>query len=213
MTLPNNTPLYRYVCIDIPPDEWTTDFKNPEYNHKTKGVKNQIGSFFFYENEETAKKVASCVASRLNCEKVTITSCHTLNDLNLFDLRCEGDTIKTLEKLYDAGINVLTDDYTKHNGEKFSNIKECYSHYCEVKNYDPIIICLIVEKIKAFFRIGNHSALGQFLTDFDNGSIFKDELLKNGYDGYIFDEEQSSSNICLFSSDNLSKPIHLGIRV
>ena len=64
------------------------------------------------------------------------------------------------------------------------------------------------EAIRSFFRVGRRSMLGQLLTDFANGYVFKDILLNKGFEGYIFDEEQSSPTICILYSSKLSEPQH-----
>lgn len=131
--------------------------------------------------------------------------------MNLFDLRCRGKTILTLQKLYEAGIDVLTNDYCKHNNQRFSEIKGRYLEYCkDIENpYIPKAIRLIEgELVNRFFRSGTHSLLGQLLTDYSNGFCFKEELMGKGYEGYIFEEEQSSPTICLLCADKLSQPSH-----
>ena len=50
--------------------------------------------------------------------------------------------------------------------------------------------------------------LGQSLTDFGNGQVFKKLLLDKCLDGYVFMEEFSSNTYCVFSSDYISVPEH-----
>lgn len=54
--------------------------------------------------------------------------------------------------------------------------------------------------------MGNSSYLGQCLTDFENGFIFRQILKEKGFDGYVFVEEVSDPTVCIFDSSFLSEP-------
>ncbi len=49
--------LYRYGLEQNYPDVWCNNIHNSEYSYKEYGNKNQIGAYFFYDNESTAKSV------------------------------------------------------------------------------------------------------------------------------------------------------------
>jgi hypothetical protein len=219
--LPIHQKLYRY-CVGIePPQEWSPDFKNPEYVHSPDRVKNGIGAYFFYTNRETAIKVAACAKEKLLQEnpissEAYITECNTTSQIELFDLQCKGDTTDMLNRLYDEGIDVLTNKYVLHDGTPFEKVRSNYfydyslSPCPSAEEINEIVQRRIndPEILKTFFRIGKYSRLGQYLTDYSNGIIFKGELISRGYEGYIFDEEQSSPTICLFDTLKLSPPQH-----
>ena len=50
--------------------------------------------------------------------------------------------------------------------------------------------------------------LGQTLTDFNNGPIFKSQLINKGFEGYVFMEEFYSNTYCLLDSNKISPPKH-----
>lgn len=69
------------------------------------------------------------------------------------------------------------------------------------------------EKIGAAARIddffyGSLPLLGQSLTDFDNGVAFKEMLIRNHWEGYVFKEEESSNTYCLLAATKLTDPVH-----
>lgn len=50
--------------------------------------------------------------------------------------------------------------------------------------------------------------MGQSLTDFDNGEVFKEMLENNEFEGYVFMEDFISDTYCLLSSDKITAPEH-----
>ena len=69
------------------------------------------------------------------------------------------------------------------------------------------------EKLEAAARIDGFfcnrpSLLGQSLTDFKNGDAFKDMLIRNHWEGYVFKEEESSNTYCILAATKLTNPVH-----
>lgn len=218
MILQAGTSLFRYCLGDNMPSEWTIQYHSPEYHSSIYGEKNQIGAFFFYRDETTARNVLSAAVEKSvqqgRCyDRNTITSCDTTADINLLDLtRCDRP-VQILNILYDNGIDVLSTDFSKYLDDiiPFNTIRGYHKYIMDNEgNEDWIIKSDMNEygnKIDQFFqwRVGY---IGQLMTDFKNGFAFKEQLLTKGYEGYLFMEEKSSPTICIFDSSKLSAPIH-----
>lgn len=109
--------LYRYGLEQNYPDVWCSNIHNPEYNFDGFGHKNQIGAYFFYNDENTAKRVLKVAIKRQEekgeiVEKVTLTTCTVLDDIVLLDLftgieRC-SNMISVLREL---NLNVLNGSF------------------------------------------------------------------------------------------------------
>lgn len=221
MILSKGTFLYRYgLGVEVPSD-WSTDYHSPEYYSQQYGRKNQIGAFFFYLDEQTARNVLGQAiknSSKRGEEypNNTITICQTLEDIQLLDITGCQRPVQILNILYDEGIDVLTDEFVRHlNGNTpFSVIREYHQFIMqhETENERPInrekLNC--ASKIDDFFQwlVGY---TGQLLTDFENGAPFKRQLQEKGYEGYRFMEEKSSPTICIFESKKLTKPEHIKV--
>lgn len=208
MTISN---LFRYNLLE-PPSSWSDDFKNPQYV-SPRGAKNCVGAYFFYTTFETADKVGKKAIQDIgwNENKLFITSTQLLPEANLLDLRLSFDMFEPeymLDLLYGNGIDVLTDDFQHLNpSHRLSEIRDDYFKIRDAKKSRNQLkwddeSCL---KVNRFF-MGNSSHLGQCLTDFDNGFIFKQLLEEKGFDGYIFLEEIDDPTICIFDSKYLSEP-------
>lgn len=226
MNLEANTPLYRYTFVNSqPPSTWSPDFKNPEYTIER--VKNEIGAYYFFLNLETTKAVASIAKSTLakrglnEMNTCFVTNCCLTESVSLLDLRYPNgrcDAIVTLNQLFEEDINVLTDQFVKHDGTPFSSVESSYTNYQRMLEKGDLISTttaelVIGDSINTFFRGSYGSMFGQMLTDYGNGVLFKQMLLTRGYEGYIFDEERSSHTVCLFDSDKLTQPEHHIIEV
>lgn len=218
--------LYRYD-IQLPPQEWDVDFKNPEYAHYTMGPKNQIGAFFFFNSFEQAEKTASRAVTQNKdmSSEFWITKCKRNMDLRLLDLRDFLHCTGLLATLDHNGFNVLTDDFKTWHGIPFSaiasNIKQI-----EAISKDPNwyldkakseIVNLAVTKVEDTFLFLNDNigALCQLLTDFSNGFSFKSQLQENGYEGYIFNESdhsEGSDTLCILDCNKFYPPIKCNYR-
>lgn len=217
MVLSTDTNLYRYNLSDKMPDVWSTEYKSPEYHYDIYGDKNQIGAFFFYIKEGTAKEVLNVAISDANkrgesYSKCTITHCKTTRDINILDLTGCTNPINILNKLYDENIDVLTKDFSLFvDNKSFEMIRKDYDFL--IKN-DTKLDCKkrmhYADKINKFFCY-KVNLLCQRLTDFGNGKPFKKLLTEKGYEGYQFNEESSSPTICLFDSNKLTSPIHTNV--
>lgn len=200
------------------PEDWITSYHSPEYHSNDYGDKNQIGAFFFYKDEETARNVLGVAVKnsvkRGEIYKVnTITSCQTTLDINLLDITGCQRPVNILNVLHDEGIDILTNEFVRHlNGiQTFDTIRGLHQYILDHESeYEcPVnrekINCAVM--IDVFFQclVGY---TGQLMTDFGNGMVFKRLLIEKGYEGYQFMEEKSSPTICLFDSSKISKPTH-----
>ena len=202
--------LYRYDILANLPEEWNSQFHNPEYEGFEYGYKNTIGAVFVYDNEITAKQVLSEAVRKQrkkgnNIELATITTTEALDELSLLDLEKDINTCsQMLCTLYELGIDVATSDFFNHyRRQSFEIIRHLlFDIYSGNEN-----LRLEAEKqINDFFVFPPY--LGQLLTDFENGLRFKDLLQSRNYDGYVFMEEYSSNTYCVFDSNKLLPPIH-----
>lgn len=203
--------LYRYDLGDCHPAEWSICHPNPEYLTKQYGPKNQIGAFFFFDKESTAKQVLSqAVVNQekkgINYSKGTITSCEVTDSIVLLDL--ETDLIgcsNIISVLYELDLNVISNKfYNFQKKQPFEQLKEAISN---LYSDQPLIKLSAANEINEFF-CSCPPYLGQLLTDFKNGIAFKALLEMQGYEGYVFMEQFSSNTYCLLSSDKISPPRH-----
>lgn len=213
--LQHGTKLYRYDIIQ-PPSIWDISFRNPEYyNLGFEGLKKNAANFYyFFSNRETAINTGKKAIQKLNINHFWITETTIKTDMNLLNLTSCIDTVLMVLKLLDSNINILTNDYKLYNSGKtipFSDFKEAIIYNMGVNRPFPPDIELIksnTDLITSFFNAPGYpySLLGQYLTDFSNGIIFKDDLKKEGYNGYIFDESIGGHTICLIDSNNIESP-------
>lgn len=217
MLLPAHTLLYRYDLMK-PPTQWSTNFH--EYHDKDFGFKNTSGSFFFYDNE--GDSICTCKNEQLFEGSGYFTQCKTIRELNLLDIRTEC-MIRIFDILYENDIDVLTSDfntYSQGDARPLSAIKEDFEEYLylvdkqEKTIQDSCTQLNLVNTITNYIehRRGNESFryLGQLLTDFDNGPIFKRMLMQKGFDGYVFYENDFNTpcvtTYCIFENTSLSSP-------
>lgn len=221
MILPKGTILYRYNLGIDAPQFWSTDYYSPEYYSTKYGRKNQIGAFFFYLDEQTARNVlGQAIKNSSNrgedYPNNTITTCQTLEDIQLLDITGCQRPVQILNILYDEGIDVLTAEFVRHlNGDTpFTVIREYHQFIIQHEKEKEWPInrekMNYAAKIDDFFQwlVGY---TGQLLTDFENGVPFKRKLQEKGYEGYQFMEEKSSPTICIFELEKLTAPEHIKV--
>lgn len=203
--------LYRYDLGDCHPVEWSICHPNPEYLTKQYGPKNQIGAFFFFDKEITAKQVLSqAVVNQkkkgINYSRGTITSCDVTDTIVLLDLETGlSDCSDIINFLYELDMNVISYEfYNYRKGQPLGQLTESLSN---LKSDQPSIKLAVDHMINEFF-CSCPPYLGQLLTDFKNGIAFKALLEMQGYEGYVFMEQFSSNTYCLLSSDKISPPRH-----
>lgn len=217
IVLEKNDSLFRYdIGINLP-EEWSTGYHSKEYTYPgnvSQGaglVKNKINALFFYSNEKTAKYVLEAAKTKLTLPpktEATITNTTIQTDIPLLDLstdivRCSS----LLGVLHELGIDVLSNSFINFSRKErppFSTIKKDFD---DLFSADLRVKLNAVNHIDDFF-FGLLPLLGQLLTDFDNGFVFREMLLTRGYEGYVFNEEPSSPTYCLFSPEKLSRPYH-----
>lgn len=215
-----DTEFYRYDLSDSLPNDWTTDYHSIEYSYD-RGFKNICGSFFFYDNEQTALDVLKNAAKKRNVHAATITSCHILKEITLLDLSKNVSPSQLLCCLYKNGIDVFKKDFYRYDEDpskdrKIDEMKESIEAIVTRDNKareDMSFIIKTATKINDFFYSKKCSPcecryLGQLFTDFDNGLKFKKMLLDKGYDGYCCMETLNGVTYCIFDHNVLSSPIH-----
>ena len=218
MILPAGTALYRYCLGTEVPAVWSTDYHSPEYFWPKYGNKNQIGAFFFYPNEQTARNVLSVAVEHQESlghpyPNNILTACHTTEDINLLDITNCQRPINILNILYDEGIDVLTTDFNKYHEDMvpFNQIRGYHIFIMDNEGTNDRIVQSDMKeygvKIDQFFQ-WRVQYTGQLLTDFGNGVTFKRQLQERGYEGYQFMEEKNCPTICIFESEKLSVPVH-----
>lgn len=214
MMLPARTQLYRYDLTE-PPKDWSNDFHEYIYG----GIfKNQIGAYFFFDKEDNC--ASTCKNETKFNGEYYLTKCETQKDVNLLDL-CYDEVRIMLEVLYHKGIDIcLSSLFTYATGERspLYNISNEYQRYMELvdmKDKNPKEISetfQLRDKITQYICKGNFNFkyFGQLLTDFENGSIFKDLLVRKGYEGYIFFEDKyrdcEVKTYCFFDNSVLTSP-------
>lgn len=210
--LENGDVLYRYGLEQDYPDVWCNNIHNPEYNFDGLGHKNQIGAYFFYKDENTAKRVLKVAIKKQEeekgkiVEKATLTTCTVREDIVLLDLFTGIESCSNMiSVLKELNLNVVTNSF--YNYQK----KACYTEI------EPDLELLYsgnyTEKLGAAAKIDDFfckktSLLGQSLTDFKNGDAFEDMLIRNHWEGYVFKEEESSNTYCLLAATKLTNPVH-----
>lgn len=200
--------LFRYWLGSNCPNQWDGNIHSIEYDFAKYGHKNQIGAFFFYDNETTARQVLSAAIDKQKKKGnqiigATITTTVVTKEVRLLDLENGiGTCTQMLTCLYELGIDVVTDDFYNYAaGKRFSSVRE---QFMKLYNSDWREKSGAADTVDSFFY--NPPFLGQSLTDFGNGQFFKTLLQEKGFDGYVFMEVFSSNTYCLFSSENLSAP-------
>lgn len=211
LRIEKNTTFYRYDLVE-PLLTWDPSYHNLEYmiGNIGNGIgKNQAGLLFFYESDITTIKTAELAMSRNNKTEFWLTIAHVAKPLHLLDLR-GGETLVILNNLFVNGIDVFNSPLS------LTGLPES----APLKSLEPLYYYLMQNAVggedyndkwlrlhEPFIYPGSpYSLLGQRLTDFENGEVFKSLLLENKYDGYIFDESFGASTICLMDSTKLSKP-------
>lgn len=120
MILPKGTSLYRYDTKQ-PPKDWSVDFH--EYEYPEMGIKNKIGSFFFFDNKEDSCR--TCKNDKGYKRVCYLTTCETTCDVNLLDIRSES-VMGIINILQDDSINIVDEKFKTYSCEEpqsMSNIK------------------------------------------------------------------------------------------
>jgi len=208
--------LFRYGLNDGYPNKWDCNIHSLEYYCEEYGDKNQIGALFFYDNETAALQVLSAAINNQKeksnvIKSATITRTELVKEITLLDLESGIDRCTNmLSCLYELGIDVLIDDfYNYQKREKYSSIREPFFKLYSDNYKERMSSATIVDDF--FLRLP--PLLGQSLTDFKNGHVFKNLLTEHGFDGYVFMEEFSSNTYCLLSAEVLSEPKHRQVNI
>lgn len=203
--------LYRYDLGDHLPDNWSTDYYNPEYITPQYGRKNAIGAFFFYNDCRAAKQtLAQAIHDQTKkghkYDLGTITYCEVTDEIRLLDpqtglYQCSN----IISVLLELDIDIISDRFYNYP------FKQSYSILANaVDNFysDKLNTRLeAAREINQFFK-QYPPLLGQSLTDFGNGEPFKEMLQSKNYEGYVFMENLISDTFCLFNSNKITSPTH-----
>lgn len=208
--------LYRYDIVK-PPTNWSGEFKNPEYSQDIIDgyTKNDVGSYFFFSNEEVAINTAqeACRKRQLNGFYLTQTEVET--NLKLLNLCGCSNTLMMVLLLHNVGIDIFNNKYkiyTHKDCPFLSELKDIIMYnlgICESPlDRDAEKIQDNNLKINEYLKPFGYpfTILGQTLMDYANGIEFKKELISKGFDGYCFDESIGGHTLCLLNADHLSNP-------
>lgn len=210
--LENGDVLYRYGLEQYYPDVWCNNIHNPEYNFDGLGHKNQIGAYFFYKDESTAKSVLKVAIKKQEeekgriVEKSTLTTCTVREDIVLLDLFSGIDSCSRM-------ISVMKELKLDIVNSSFYNYQK-KAYYTEIeRDLELLYSGNCTEKTGAAARIDDFfyrspPLLGQSLTDFNNGAAFKEMLIRNHWEGYVFKEVERSNTYCLLDATKLTNPVH-----
>ena len=203
--------LYRYDLCENLPNIWDPNYHNIEYTYGGLGYKNSIGAIFLYSKklaaERTLKNAIKKQASKgRNFTNATITSTRIEQEIKLLDLSSGINNCSNLiSVLYELGIDVTTDYYYSY--QKKESFKCLHSSLMNLYSTEPKLKLNGAKEINNFFYDFTN-LLGQSLTDFNNGHVFKRQLEDLLYEGYVFQETTTSDTYCIFSPNKLSNPKH-----
>lgn len=200
--------LYRYDLVE-PPKQWDDNYRNNQYLDINNISKNLTGFYYFFDNKETAILTGDSSIKDQNRD-VWITSTHPIRDLLLLDLR-GGSTLVMLNILQILDPNFFNRGFTingKQNDTKIKTLEREIDNILIQDQPRDILENSFSKICYPFLEKGRaYSLLGQYLSDYENGNILKEILIEESLDGYIFDECDSSSTICLIDHKNLVCPI------
>lgn len=203
--------LYRYDLEENLPDNWDSNYHNFEYSGSRYGFKNAIGAIFLFDKKLTAKQILSGAINNQKektriITRATITTVTVNEEIKLLDLssgiiRCSN----LLSVLYELNMDVTVLDLK--NFQKDLPFHSIHDRLIDLYSSDPAKRMTSANEIDRFF-CGRINLLGQTLTDFQNGALFKKLLEDKQFEGYVFWENPSSDTYCILSSLKLSNPIH-----
>lgn len=203
--------LFRYDLGVKSETVWLTDYYSPEYSFSEYGPKNKIGLFFFYNDILAAKNtLAQAVYNQrkkdTRYDYGTITSCEVTDEIKLLNLETAPFSCSDkIRFLYQNGINVITANFYNYQiKQHYSELHDALEDLLSTNQSLSLTAKNVIDK----FFYNYPPLLGQSLTDFDNGKIFKDMLEEKGFEGYVFMEDYVSDTYCLLSSDKISFPKH-----
>lgn len=216
MELKEGTTLFRYD-LQEPPKSWDYNYRSNEYSHlKIDGFqKNHIGFYFFFDNEVVMHNTAKVACEKSSVNSFYMTHAELTRELKLLDLTGCSNPLLMIQKLIDVGIDILNDSYhifCSIGNPSFSIIKDAANYNLGIGivswERDVDMIQENTTEIQKYLsrRDCPYTILGQLLTDYSNGEIFKNELISKGFDGYCFDESVGGHTLCLLNSDDLSAP-------
>lgn len=204
--------LYRYDIEENLPPRWDSNYHNPEYTGCQYGDKNSIGAIFLYSEKEAAKQtLAAAINNQANKGRniniATITSTVVEQEINLLDLSTGIlECSNLISVLYELGIDVTTRQYFSY--QRGTHFDCLHPFLMDLFSTEASKKLNGANRINEFFY-SLINLLGQSLTDFGNGHVFKGQLEALLYEGYVFWEPNPiSDTYCIFSPNKLSHPEH-----
>ena len=216
MNLTIGTKVFRYD-LALPPKSWDSDYRSKEYSHlNIDGFqKNHMGFYFFFDNEVVMHNTAKVACEKSNVNSYYMTHSELTREFKLLDLTGCSNPLLMIQKLIDVGIDILNDSYhifCSDENPSFALLKDAVNYNLGIDillwDRDVDIIqenSIVIQKYLSRWNCP-YTILGQLLTDYSNGEIFKDELISKGFDGYCFDESIGGHTFCLLNSEGLSAP-------
>lgn len=190
--------LFRYD-INEPPRMWDSHFhaRNTQYsNDANLGDKNKGGFYFLFDNDILTKVVASIICKQNKQTKYWYTKTEITESLSIIDLsqcRCTHEMLDTLESL---NVDIIIPEMKINGCNKDFSIFMNHQYFTRIEPNIPDLI-----------EVG---WLGQILTDFDNGPLFKRRVNAAGLkiDGYRWCENINPFGLtyCLFMPNKLAEP-------
>lgn len=207
-------PFRLYRCdTSKPSQQWDLRMaKKTKYGTKYDelGPKNKAGLFFFHDHVDMSHSYARTLKKEeSNCKDLSeyfITEAVLNDTLTILDFSKDHSTFLMVETLFNNGLT-LPESMVNHNkdNQPLKSICQLYLKYKETKD------CRIPFQIKVSKSetVIDSGYFGQLLTDFENGPIFKQILINNGFDGYRWREHNDPRGLtyCLIGSTKLNSPI------
>ncbi len=206
-------PFRLYRCDTSKPSQFWDLKMSARTNYGTKygelGSKNQAGLFFFHDHVDMSHSYARTLKKEeSNCKDLSeyfITEAVLNDTLTILDFSKDHSTFLMVETLINNRL-ILPESMVNHNNidQSLDSLFQLYLKYNETKDW-KIPLQMKVSKSETGL---DSSYFGQLLTDFENGRIFKQILIENGFDGYRWREHNDPRGLtyCLVNADKLNPP-------
>lgn len=207
-------PFRLYRCDTSEPSSYWDETMTYKTNYGTKygelGPKNKAGLFFFHDHVDMshsyAKGLKTLEIEFKDLDVYYITEACLNDTLSILDFSKDHSTFLMIETLINNGL-ILPESMVNHNNENqpLASLCQLYNDYKATGNWK---IPLHIKVSKCDNEI-DASYFGQLLTDFENGPIFKEMLIEQGFDGYRWREHNDPRGLtyCLIDPTKLNPPV------